>query len=188
MTTRLTDLNNVNRLTVAERFARKVDTSGGPDACYPWTGAKGKHGYGNVCLTLLSPRKKQWVAAPRLAYILANEFIAEDKDTDHLCHNAAAARGECEGGGSCPHRVCVNPRHLAAKPHRDNVLAGNTTAAANARKTHCKRGHEFTEANTRILPLGNRDAGARRCRRCAADAQAVRDRARRAKPRLSLAA
>jgi hypothetical protein len=34
---------------------------------------------------------------------------------------------------------------------------------ANARKTHCKRGHEFTEVNTYIVD------GMRRCRTCDRD-------------------
>ncbi len=31
---------------------------------------------------------------------------------------------------------------------KDNLLKSNNTAAHNARKTHCKRGHEFTPENT----------------------------------------
>jgi hypothetical protein len=32
--------------------------------------------------------------------------------------------------------------------HRENMLRGNTFAAQNAQKTHCKKGHKFTAENT----------------------------------------
>lgn len=40
-------------------------------------------------------------------------------------------------------------------------MRGETHAAANAAKTHCKSGHEFTELNTHIDTLGKRV-----CRKC----------------------
>jgi hypothetical protein len=45
--------------------------------------------------------------------------------------------------------------------YRENVLRSPIAQAAiNARKTHCKRGHAFTPANTMRSPK------ARRCRTC----------------------
>lgn len=41
---------------------------------------------------------------------------------------------------------------------RDRLLHGTD---ANARKTHCKRGHAFDDANTRVRPDGSR-----KCRAC----------------------
>jgi hypothetical protein len=41
-----------------------------------------------------------------------------------------------------------------------NFARGNGVAANNARKTHCKHGHEYTEANTYVW------RGARICRAC----------------------
>lgn len=86
---------------------------------------------------------------------------------DHLCHTA-----DCEGGFTCPHRACVNPAHLRVVTHAVNTLTGNGFAAANARKTHCIRGHEFTTENT----LPRRGRYGRRCRTCAVE-QARRHRA-----------
>lgn len=37
-------------MTVAERFWAKVDRSGGPDACWPFTGAINKYGYGHFSI------------------------------------------------------------------------------------------------------------------------------------------
>ncbi len=48
------------------------------------------------------------------------------------------------------------------------ALGGIANGARNRAKTHCKSGHEFTDANTFVTP-----EGWRKCRRCAADRQAV---------------
>ena len=42
-----------------------------------------------------------------------------------------------------------------------NVMRGESLAAKNALKTHCKRGHEFTPQNTWL-----RKTGERHCREC----------------------
>jgi hypothetical protein len=50
--------------------------------------------------------------------------------------------------------------HLKPASIRENVLRGCGISAENARKTHCKRGHEFTAENTRL------NGGSRVCRTC----------------------
>ncbi|NED52837.1 HNH endonuclease, partial [Micromonospora aurantiaca] len=69
--------------------------------------------------------------------------------TDHLCRN----------------RACVNVTHLEIVTNRINILRGETLQAANAAKTHCIRGHEFTPENT-YVKNGGRD-----CRTCARERQ-----------------
>jgi hypothetical protein len=61
----------------------------------------------------------------------------------------------------CQVTLCVNPAHLDDVTPRENLLRGQTLAAANVRKTHCTNGHEFTEENTMW-----RADGSRRCRSC----------------------
>jgi hypothetical protein len=92
----------------------------------------------------------------RLSYEWHRGPIPEGMQLDHRCHTEAVARGEC-GGGDCLHRRCVNPSHM------DVVSASENTDRqdhANRAKTHCPRGHEYTEENTRVR------RGRRECRTC----------------------
>lgn len=82
------------------RFWAKVDTSGGPDACWPWTGSRqGRGGYGIV----------EWRGRPtrahRLAYTLA---VGTIPDGLYICHR-------------CDVPACCNPIHLYAGTQFDNM-------------------------------------------------------------------
>ncbi len=133
--------------TDEERFWNKVDKSG---SCWLWTGAKNQ-GYG-----MFVKKRGSAVVAHRMAWFLTFGLWPAG-DLDHECHNGSG----CSGGPSCPHRACVNPRHLADVPHVENVRRGEGLAGINARKTHCIRGHEFTSKNTRVDRNGHRA-----CRAC----------------------
>lgn len=89
--------------------------------------------------------------------------------------------GEIEAGLEidhlCRNRRCVNPRHLEAVPHRENVLRGQSPVAVHAVQTHCVNGHPLDAANTYIKPNGHRD-----CRTC------IRERVRRYAARKRVAA
>ena len=85
--------------------------------------------------------------AHRIAYALAVGPIREDQTIDHLCRKTS----------------CVNPTHLEAVGMKENILRGTSFSAANAAKTHCAKGHEYTPENT-ILHPGDR--GRRRCAAC----------------------
>lgn len=126
--------------------------------CWPWTGGKGANGYGYVS----RGRRRTKVLAHRVIFTLAHGTIAPGIQIDHTCHTEAVAEGRCDGGDSCPHRICVNPSHLEAVTSRTNTLRGQSPAALHAAQTECARNHEFTTENTYV------DAkGARRCRACA---------------------
>ena len=89
----------------------------------------------------------QTFQAHRLAYEAAYGDIPDGLVIDHLCRN----------------RRCINPQHLEAVTIGENALRGVGSPAQNARKTHCKRGHEFTQENTIRLPHDRREC--RACRR-----------------------
>lgn len=117
------------------RFWSKVDKT---STCWLWTG-RTHDGYGRFELGRKSLR------AHRVSFTLAGGEIPEGLVLDHICRV----------------RNCVNPEHLRAVDNKANVLAGIGLSALNARKTHCKRGHEFTTENTRVNVNG-----ARICRAC----------------------
>jgi len=108
--------------------------------CKNWTGPSfTSHGntYGRL------PGKKT-LLVHRVAYEEQHGPIPSDLVIDHLCRNG----------------LCYEVRHLEAVPNAVNVMRGNGPPAMNARKTHCKRGHELTPNN--IFRRVNRRA----CKQC----------------------
>lgn len=141
------------------RFWGFVDRSEG---CWLWTGGRA-NGYGLFHLPTENGERRG-TGAHRVAYALANGIVLthENAETlDHLCRN----------------RACVNPEHLEPVTLRENIRrAISSSARANARKTHCSRGHEFTPENTLTRPGRN----VRECRTCAVEYRRLRtERARR---------
>lgn len=65
----------------------------------------------------------------------------------------------------CTSPACWNPDHLEVVTQRENSLRSDNFGGANARKTHCPQGHEYTAENTRLY------RNQRFCRACARDRQ-----------------
>lgn len=118
-----------------ERFWERVDKNA-PNGCWVWVAGKIPAGYGSL----------GGVRAHRFAYELLVGPIPAGLELDHLCRN----------------RACVNPAHLEPVTHHENILRGQSPAAKNAGKTHCVRGHEYSDENTYV-----QSDGSRRCRKCA---------------------
>lgn len=123
------------------------------NGCWIWLKHRNRQtGYGCFALSrkYTSSTGKTHTAmdsAHRVAYEHWRGQIPSGLEIDHLCRN----------------RWCVNPDHLEAVTDAVNVLRGEGCYAQNARKTHCKRGHEFTAENTYLIKGG---AGGRMCRTC----------------------
>lgn len=147
-----------------ERFWSHVDKSGGPDACWPWTGTpRNKAGYG-----AFSVGGTLYVAHRWLLGRLRGEPL---KWPDEIgCHRDVC--GTFKG--------CCNPAHLYVGTHSENTLdairVGNHPGAVLKALTHCIRGHEFTDENTHWF--GPRKS-LRYCRTCKRDMSRESQRKRR---------
>lgn len=90
------------------------------------------------------------VSVHRLTYEKFKGKIPEGLEIDHLCRV----------------RRCINPDHLEAVTHKENVrrtvAAGNNN---NQKKTHCPQGHEYKGKNLEMR------YGFRYCRTCRRDWQ-----------------
>lgn len=113
--------------------------------CWLWQGVVTNAGYGHVWA------KGRRILAHRVFYERHVGAIPLGMELDHLCRV----------------RRCVNPAHLEPVTTRENILRGSAPTAANARKTHCKRGHPLSGDNLYL------NRGRRICVTC------MRDRDRR---------
>lgn len=137
-------------VTVA-RFWGKVDKHG-PDGCWLWTGPRmplkktGRKGYGHFAIGGKS------IVAHRYSYQIFMGPIPDGLVLDHLCRV----------------HECVNPSHLEAVTNKENILRGTAPTAANAQKTHCKKGHPLSGDNLIIRPrqFGNSMSITRVCKAC----------------------
>ncbi len=110
-------------------------------ACWLWAGAITGAGYGAL------QANHKYYLAHRASYMVFVGPIPEGKVIDHLCGTPR----------------CVSPHHLQAVSVRTNIVRGGNT---NRDKTHCAKGHEFSEENT-LFEYDNRGVYVfRKCRVC----------------------
>ncbi len=87
----------------------------------------------------------------RVSYEIHKGLIPEGLSIDHLCRN----------------RICWNPEHLEAVPIAVNIRR-RIPRNQNVNKTHCKRGHEFTQLSIYRSPS---QPDRRVCRICVSNRQ-----------------
>lgn len=130
-------------LTPIQRWAAKVRLPAVAGECWEWAGSRHSAGYGQLTID----------GKKRLAHQLAYEWFVGPVPTGlELDHFA------------CDNRWCCNPDHVRPVTRRENMLRGQTVAAAHAAKTHCPQGHAYTPDN---LTQSGLVRGQRRCRTCA---------------------
>lgn len=127
-----------------DRFWEKVQKT---DTCWLWIAGtvagspdlKNGPRYGVFWVDGAAKRAHRWIYGEMV------ETLDPELVIDHLCRVT----------------LCVRPSHLEQVTNRENILRGTNPPAVQARMTHCKHGHEFTDENTKI-----RRDGKRRCIAC----------------------
>ena len=110
--------------------------------CWIWFSSTDRAGYGRFTI---GRRGDYRTVGAHISYILRhNEY--PPSELDHTCKL----------------RCCVNPDHLEPVTHYENIMRGDGWGGINARKTHCKNGHEFSPENTYVWAKN----GMRQCRTC----------------------
>jgi hypothetical protein len=123
-------------------WAKAVPNEAG---CWIWQAGVDRYGYGRF----KGPRSEGRcgvTTAHRWAYVATHGSVDPNLEVDHLCHTP----------------LCVNPAHLEAVTHAENMRRRRPITSGDC----CKWGHEFTEANTKVNSRGWRS-----CRACAANSK-----------------
>lgn len=98
---------------IKARLWSRIDKSGGPDACWPWTGATNR-GYGVLGIGSRKDNSKRLIKAHRLVYELEVGPLIVRAD-----------RAEYYGAvimHTCDNPRCCNPAHLRCGTQEDNML------------------------------------------------------------------
>lgn len=118
----------------------------GPNGCIIWTGSRQHGGYGQLRVKMKMKR--------------ANRVACEEA-------HGPPPEGKPYALHSCDNPPCVNGYHLRWGSNSDNMQdrrERGRARTANTGKTHCKRGHGFTEENTYVWKSATKTQ--RSCKTC----------------------
>lgn len=126
--------------------------------CWIWIAGIDRCGYGKFAVGKES-------LAHRASYRLYKGEIPEGLEIDHKCRV----------------RCCVNPNHLEAVTHTENIKRGEYAATHRNRvKTHCMRGHELSGYN--VIHKKWKGGFRRNCRKCHNDRCLIYQRKKKSLP------
>lgn len=116
--------------------------------CFLWGGGIIKTGYG-VFNAKVPGLVNMW-RAHRFSWLVHDNKLIEGLD---LCH-------------TCDNRLCVNPDHLWMGTRQENLLdCKQKKRNPHWIRTHCKKGHEYTEDNILRKGPGRKYKECKECRR-----------------------
>lgn len=115
----MTDCSKLSQL-VGDGFSIDIDQDSG---CWLWTRGKDKDGYASI---YIKPKMRK---GHRLSYETYKGEIPGGLEIDHTCRN----------------RACINPDHLEAVTHQENMKRGAESDRTYKLKDMCKAGHKLTE-------------------------------------------
>ena len=120
-------------------FWKRVDRSGGDDACWPWRGSfrGGRAGSSRYGITRWLGHKKR--AVHRIAFELTNGPITPEVFVCHACDNPP----------------CCNPRHLWAGDAASNMKDRD----AKGRGVHVSGDEHFSRARPELVARWEREVG-----------------------------
>jgi hypothetical protein len=126
-------LKDISRFYARTEYNRET-------GCLVWRKSRDSYNYGTFGF-----QGRAWKATRWIKSVVEGSPVSEGIEVRHTCNNPP----------------CVALHHLKLGTHADNMQdrlkSGNHPAAS---KTHCVRGHEFTEANTYITTKGYRQCKA----------------------------
>ena len=114
-------------------------------SCWNWLGEITSKGYGRIQV------KSRRLRAHRFFFELSGKIIPKDLELDHLCRN----------------KRCVNPSHLEAVTHRENIKRAWLVRL----KPNCPKGHPYNERNLYMFTDKTTGKKWRMCRKCRAKNQ-----------------